>query len=87
MLGIGKSQTEAKHTMARLTGGPKNEFGLELSVSVRANFTVQINFFVLRCGPFHGSAPWVRSICDAQTISQGIGEGNRERPHAKGGGP
>jgi hypothetical protein len=28
---------------------------LEFSVSVRANFAVQIDFFVLRCGPFHGS--------------------------------
>jgi len=31
-----------------------NEQKLEFCVGVRADFAVQIDFFVLRCGPFHG---------------------------------
>src|ERR1700756_2395106 len=32
---------------------------LQLSVGVRADFAVKIDFFVLRCGPFHG---WLLEI-------------------------
>ncbi len=27
---------------------------LEFRVGVRADFAVEVDFFVLRCGPFHG---------------------------------
>src|SRR6266516_948122 len=30
------------------------ELKLDFCVGVRADFAVQIDFFVLRCGPFHG---------------------------------
>jgi hypothetical protein len=36
-------------------GAEKLKFGsLEFGVGVRADFAVEIDFFVLRCGPFHG---------------------------------
>jgi hypothetical protein len=42
------------------SGAEKNQFKrLEFRVSVRANFAIQIDFFVLRCGPFHG---WLLEI-------------------------
>jgi hypothetical protein len=28
---------------------------LQLSVGVRTDFAVQVDLFVLRCGPFHGN--------------------------------
>ena len=38
------------------SAGPRNEI-LKFGVGVRADFTVQIDFFVLRGDPFHVEAP------------------------------
>jgi hypothetical protein len=40
--------------LARRTMTAGRGQGLQLGVGVRANFAVQVDFFVLRGGPFHG---------------------------------
>jgi hypothetical protein len=35
-------------------GGRELSEVLQFGVGVRADFAVQVDFFVLRCGPFHG---------------------------------
>jgi hypothetical protein len=49
---------------------------LEFGVGVRANFAVEVDLFVLRCGPFHGAAPLVLVMQDPHRVSQVIKEGN-----------
>jgi hypothetical protein len=43
-----------KKVFARATTSQIENGRLDFGVGVRANFAVQFNFFVLRCGPFHG---------------------------------
>src|SRR5437667_10375308 len=54
-----------------------NEQKLEFCVGVRADFAVQIDFFMLRCGPFHGYhslvlVELVKSITDGERAESGI---------------
>ena len=43
--------------------------GLQFGVGVRAYFTVQVDFFVLRGSPFHGSGSWSKSV-DRESVPQ-----------------
>ena len=45
----GKKPALGKNRESEIAGG-----GLDFSVGVGANFAVEVNFFVLRLGPFHG---------------------------------
>ena len=54
-----------------------NEQKLEFCVGVRADFAVQIDFFMLRCGPFHGYHSLVlvelaKSTTDGERAESGI---------------
>ena len=42
----------------------KSRKRLEFGVGVGANFAVEVDFFVLRGGPFHEVAPW-EALCDS----------------------
>jgi hypothetical protein len=49
----GTDRQGAKHTNTLKANRTRVGKRLKLCVGVRADFAVQINFFVLRCGPFH----------------------------------
>ena len=50
-----KAGLEVRPAKSQNEPGPKAEdHGLNFSVGVGADFAVEVDFFVLRCGPFHG---------------------------------
>jgi len=53
---------------------------LEFGVGVRADFAVQIDLFMLRCGPFHGRRSFVGVMQDPERVAQVTKEGNTEEP-------
>jgi hypothetical protein len=50
----GRAKPGLYKTFWQSTRLPAGSSALEFSVGVRADFAVQIDFFVLRRGPFHG---------------------------------
>ena len=60
---------------------PERAQGLDLSVGVGADFAVQVDLFVLRCGPFHGRLLRIRSSRhEHSTINRRRREQNFRRP-------
>ena len=53
---------------------------LEFGVGVRADFAVEVDLFVLRCGPFHGRRSFRVVIQDQERVSQVRKEGNTDGP-------
>lgn len=53
---------------------------LEFGVGVRADFAVEVDLFVLRCGPFHGRRSFVGVMQDPERVAQVTKEGNTEEP-------
>ena len=49
---------------------------LEFGVAVRTDFAVEVDLFVLRCGPFHRRRSFSLVIQDGETVSQLTKEGN-----------
>ena len=49
---------------------------LEFGVAVRADFAVEVDLFVLRCGPFHRRRSFSLVIQDGERVSQLTKEGN-----------
>ena len=49
--------SRAEDFYAHSCGDRQAVIALQLGVGVGADFAVQVDLFVLRCGPFHGKAP------------------------------
>ena len=49
---------------------------LEFGVAVRTDFAVEVDLFVLRCGPFHRRRSFSLVIQDGERVSQLTKEGN-----------
>jgi hypothetical protein len=49
--------SRAEDFYAHSCGDRQAVIALQLGVGVRADLAVQVDLFVLRCGPFHGQAP------------------------------
>jgi hypothetical protein len=54
---------------------------LEFGVGVRADFAVEVDLFVLRCGPFHGRRSF--SLSDARPAESITGHKGREYTGAR----
>jgi hypothetical protein len=57
---------------------------LEFGVGVRADFAVQFDLFMLRCGPFHERRSFSVVMQDPMRVSQVTKEGNTEEPQQGG---
>ena len=57
---------------------------LEFGVGVRTDFAVQVDLFMLRCGPFHGRRSFSEVMQDPERVSQVTKEGNTEELQAGG---
>jgi hypothetical protein len=53
---------------------------LEFGVGVRADFAVEVDLFMLRCGPFHGRRSFGLVMQDSESVSQLTKERNTEEP-------
>jgi hypothetical protein len=51
---------------------------LEFGVGVRADFAVQIDLFMLRCGPFHERRSFDGVMQDPERVAQVTKEGNTD---------
>ena len=64
-LGKEKAGTKPGRWQKEQKGVLRRAQALDLSVSVGADFAVEVDLFVLRGGPFHGRLLWVRRAAKA----------------------